>query len=269
MTAIRAAFSLVFFLAVFLGALHRAESFGWAAVVFGLLGLFLAGAVIVIEMLLSRSFAPYLSSAVYGALMGWLVGVAFSWAADALPGVTMLPEPSLAAAVTTAFMYLGAVAAIRCTAAGHTAIRIKVRRKRSVQLPPDGAVRWLRIVFAIFVVACIAALALSTHVDHTPGPYAALAMLVCASGVDVVAGKRLPSILPVVVPAIFFAIAAAGQTFAFVSLSASLNYYISLEFQQAAIFVLWLYVGMSLMLHAKLTGNCTVPLVAFEEKAEQ
>ena len=267
MKVIRAMFPVLFVVPVVAGAWLRATWPGgpglWPGVaVVGVAALVLAAIVVLLEVRFCGLFAGQLSSVVYGALMGWAVGLAFAWAVRALPGARMTLDPMLEAALTLGFMYLGVVMAIRCTALGCTALRIKVRRSSGASVPgqTSRAVWWVRTVFSVFVVVCLVLLWVSSN------RFFLLYMVIPAGIVlDVIFGRRLPGVLSVALPAVFFAAAAASQTFALLSCWGWLNHYLPLEFQQVPLFVLWLYVGVAFLLRAKQTDNYVVPLVAFEE----
>ena len=267
MRVLRVMFPVLFVLPVVAGAWLRATwpggpGLGPSVAVVGVAALVLAAIVVLLEVRFCGLFAGQLSSVVYGALMGWAVGLAFAWTVRALPGARMTLGPTLEAALTLGFMYLGVVMAIRCTASGCTALRMKVRKNSRASVPgrASRAVWWVRIVFALFAAGCLVLLWVSS--DRS----VLLFMLIPAGIVlDMIFGKRLPGVLSVGLPAVFFAAAVASQTFALLSSSGWLNLYLPLEFQQAALFVLWLYVGVTFLLRAKQTDNYVVPLVAFEE----
>ena len=159
--------------------------------------------------------------------------------------------PDVEAALTLGLMYLGAIVAIRSKASGHAAVRISL--KDAPGPSSDRAVWWLRIVFALFVIGCVAIFWLGPRAQERPAvaQWASLILVLLLParwGVERSAGKRLPGILLIVLPAVLFAAAVAGQTSILLSAAPVLNYYVLLEFQQIALFVLWWYVGMALML---------------------
>ena len=256
---IRVAFLVVFARVGAAGAFLRARaSYGAeimpGAALAGAAALVLAAAVVFLEMCFSRRFAAHLSSVIYGAVVGWVVGSGLLWAAKGLSCTRMWLEPDVGAALTLGLMYLGAIVAIRSKASGHLAVRISL--KDASDPSSDRAVWWLRVVFALFVIACVAIFWLGPRAQERPAAaqWASLILVLLLPAswvVELISGKRLLGILLIVLPAVFFAAATAGQTFILLSAAPVLNYYVLLEFQQIALFVLWLYVGMALMLQQR------------------
>ncbi|HUS57940.1 MAG TPA: hypothetical protein VM141_04735, partial [Planctomycetota bacterium] len=93
-----------------------------------------------------------------------------------------------------------------------------------------------------------------------------LAAAVLAVGAaDVFLGGRLPRAIAVLLPALLFAAVVTGETFTILSAGSWLNFHISLEIQQLALFILWLYAGVAMMQRAALAGRQTPPFVVLVE----
>ena len=105
-------------------------------------------------------------------------------------------------------------------------------------------------VLWLFVGACVIYYMASTANEVYP-PRAflgTLAVLIAISGAGLVAGRKLLRLAAVGVPALLFALAMAAPTFAIFSVATSLNEWMRPEAQQAAMAILWAYVGVAFMI---------------------
>jgi len=252
---IRIAFVIVFAMAAALSS--------WSA---GFAAATIAGAIVAAEWAFTRRCPGALASIVYGAIFGRLVAVA---ALDAAAGIALVKahlEPAAAAALSLAFMYLGAVAAARAAAGGSRAICIPIVR-REAAANCAGALWRVRAVFVVAAACGIIAYAAGDSIARRSEIVVPLVALTAGAVVlDLLAGRRLAGVLAVVIPAVAFALAVTGPSFVLVSMPALVNRFVSIEAQQAMLFAVWMYAGLAFMFRARVAGAGAVPLVEFVER---
>jgi len=275
MLKIRLAFLLLFVLTV-LGGVYAREGEPAEMAIAGAAAAGVAMLVILVESWYSRGAAAYLSSVIYGSLLGWLAGLVLTSLLSLLPVWFVAVDPFRRAVLMLAFSYAGAVAAVRAKAAGCRVLRLRMKRET-----PAG--RAGRAAAGVHLAAVLLAAACASHMfigpdsigpdsigrDAGPGGRSDIIILAAAvlavGAADVFLGGRLPRAIAVLLPALLFAAVVTGETFTILSAGSWLNFHISLEIQQLALFILWLYAGVAMMLRAALAGRQTPPFVVLVE----
>jgi len=271
LTTVRIAFPVLFFIAALGGAYVRTGSLGTAAIAVGAAALLLGPAIVLAERRFSRRFAAYHAAVVYGALAGWAAGFVCRTLLASLPAYWLVLDSFQQAVLTLACCYAGAVIAVRARAAGYAGLRVKLRREPTPDVPEArGAIRWIRGLLVVFAAVCAACLALDPgrYPFGAAGTAFSVIILLLAVLIEVLAKWSLAAAVAALLPAVLFALAMAAETFAVLSAAsgmAGLNFHISLEAQQLALLLAWLYVGAAFMIQSHSGRGGAPPFFTFEE----
>ena len=249
-TIIRIIFAGTFVLTVAAGIVLRAGRAPGAILAGSAAAAVIAGAVVLVESRLARVITGYRRAIIGGAIGGWFAGFLVRTLLLEVPACSALLDPFREAIILLAFIWLGATAAIYATRAGISLPIDWKPRGASAGAAATKAVISITAVLWLFVGASVIYYAASTANEVYP-PRAflgTLAVLIAISGAGLVAGRKLLRLAAVGVPALLFALAMAAPTFAIFSVATSLNEWMRPEAQQAAMAILWAYVGVAFMI---------------------
>jgi len=271
LTIIRIIFFAAFVLTVGAGIGLR---MGWVASAIAMgctAAAIVAGVAISVESRFARAIGGYRRPVMYGAIAGWIIGFLVRTLLLELTACSAMLDPLRAAVLMLAFIWLGAVMACLGHAFRSDAGNYHEAPKLEEEDDPGSGSRgawWKRITWGatptgqywkeflkaarsitfalwLFIVACVIYYSASAANEVYP-PKAflvPLAVLMVISVVALVAGRRLVRFVAEGLPVVLFALAMAGPTFAIFSVGTSLNEWMRLEAQQAAMVILWGYVG--------------------------
>lgn len=256
LTIIRAAFAALFVLAVLAGARSRTGGDTSVMAVAGVAAAVAAAGAVLAERWLARGIRPYLVPIIYGALAGWAAAFVIRAAIPMLPLPGLFVEPFYLSVFTLALVYLGIVVAVRAAAAGCVPEFRCGTPTTGTPPTPTPAGRALLLTMLAFLLLLVAA---SLYLRCSPKNevYGARHVLVAWAAIlaAFVAGyfirARRPGILVAVLAGLLFGTAMAVETFTVLSVGTLLNHYVRSEFQQAACFVFWYYIGIAFMLQGR------------------
>jgi len=258
MLKIRVSFVLLLLLVAVTGTWIRSSEPATAVPLAAAVAAVFAALAILAEVSFTRAFEQYLSPIIYGSLLGWAAGLAATELLSMLPAWLQSVDPFRRSVLMLAFVYVGALGAVRAEAAGVQVLRLRLSRRQSAGGSGGRAAMAIHAAALVFVGGCLAYLWLAESSSAGRVDLLLLAagsVVVCAA--DAILGRRLPQALAVALPAILFAVVLTAETFTIISAGAALNFHISLEMQQLALFIIWLYVGTAFMQSAVAAGRHT------------
>ena len=249
-TIIRIIFAGTFVLTVAAGIVLRAGRAPGAILAGSAAAAAIAGAVVLVESRLARVITGYRRAIIGGAIGGWFAGFLVRTLLLEVSACSALLDPFREAVIVLAFIWLGATAAVYATRAGISLPIDWKPRGASAGAAATNAVISITAVLWLFVGASVIYYAASTaNKVYPPRVFLVpLAVLIAVSAAGLAAGVRLVRLAAVVVPVLLFALAMTAVTFAIASVGTSLNPWMRMDCQQAAVFLVWAYAGAAFLI---------------------